>query len=124
MVGVVTIPKATDGQQVSPIDRIFGSPNNLQQKDQEDVAMIIKEWLSPKHIKEKTRLNKRQVIALTILQSLADTYNIKTLKRFLMEFRRNKLSEDGKSSSELENILKSRMPSEDSNLEKLSKFLE
>jgi len=118
-------PKAQDG---NILDRIFGTPQETmraEMSEAENIAMIIKEWLDPKHIKRKTRLTKRQVIAISILQGLADTYNIKTLKKFLDEFRTNKLSEDGKSSQELENILKARMPDiESTNLQKLQKFLE
>jgi len=109
------------------MSRIFGNPEETQKQntEAENVSMIITEWLDKKHIRSKTRLNKQQVIAMAILQSLADTYNIRTLKRFLDEFRTNKLSEDGKSSSELENILKARMPNiEESNVDKLAKFLE
>lgn len=108
------------------IDKIF-APNTegVGEVETEDVSKIIKEWLDPKHIRAKTRYNKQQVVAVAILQSLADTYNIKTLKRFLIEFRTGKLSEDGKSSTELENILKSRMlDNEPSHLKSLSKFLE
>jgi hypothetical protein len=92
----------------------------------EDIRLIIAEWLKPEHIKRKTRFNTRQVRAVSILQSLADTYHIKTLQRFLDEFRTNKLSEDGQSSKELENILKARMPElqEDNALSKLNRFLE
>lgn len=106
---------------------IFGSPSdtNRGNAEAENVSMIIKEWLDPKHIRRKTRLSKKQVIAIAVLQSLADTYDIKTLKRFLDEFRTDKLSEDGKSSQELEAILKARMPDlEASGIEKLSRFLE
>ena len=92
----------------------------------EDIRLIIAEWLDPKHIKRKTRLNPRQVRAVSILQSLADTYNIKTLDRYLIEFRTNKLSEESMSSKELENILKARMPElqQDNAMGKLSRFLE
>jgi len=110
------------------LDKIFGTPQETmraEMSEAENIAMIIKEWLDPKHIKRKTRLTKKQVIAISILQGLADTFNIKTLKKFLDEFRTNKLSEDGQSSSELENILKARMPDiEQTNLSKLQKFLE
>lgn len=110
------------------LDRIFGTPQetmHAEMGEAENIRLIIQEWLDPKHIRRKTRLTKKQVIAITILQGLADTYNIKTLKKFLDEFRTNKLSEDGKSSEELENILKARIPDiERTNLEKLSKFLE
>jgi hypothetical protein len=109
------------------LDKVF-NPSTEQthvSSESEDVAMIIREWLAPKHVKAKTRYTKKQVIAVSILQSLADTYNIKTLKRFLIEFKTAKLSEDGQSSSELEGILKARIQeTEDVELKKLSKFLE
>ena len=115
-------------QEGGILDRIFGGADTKtggMMSEAENVSMIIKEWLDPKHIRRKTRLTKKQVIAIAVLQSLADTYDIKTLKRFLDEFRTGKLSEDGKSSAELENILKARMPEvENTNLQKLSKFLE
>jgi hypothetical protein len=107
------------------ISRVFGNQDQKISSESENVSLIIKEWLDPKHIKSKTRYTKKQVVAVSILQSLAETYNIKTLKRFLNEFKTVKLSEDGQSSSELENILKSRIPDEqDVELRKLSKFLE
>lgn len=109
------------------VDRVFNPPqeNRAGSDSSEDVAMIIREWLAKDHITRKTRYNKRQVVAVSILQSLANTYKIRTLDRFLNEFRTSKLSEDGKSSSELENILKARMPQEeDLELKKLSRFLE
>lgn len=107
------------------ITKVFGNQDQKITSDTENVSMIIKEWLDPKHIKSKTRYTKKQVVAVSILQSLAETYNIKTLKRFLQEFKTAKLSEDGQSSSELENILKARLPDEqDVELKKLSKFLE
>lgn len=109
------------------VEKMF-SPNIEKHggsEDSEDVSMIIREWLSKAHITRKTRYNKRQVVAVSILQSLANTYKIRTLDRFLNEFRTSKLSEDGKSSSELEGILKARMPQEeDLELKKLSRFLE
>jgi len=114
-----------DSQEI--IDKIFGRNDHKDDAEVqvEDVSKIIKEWLDPKHINSKTRLTKNQVIAVTILQSLADTYDIKTLKRFLLQFRTAKLSEDGKSSTELENILKNRTHYEESSsLKSLSKFLE
>lgn len=115
-------------EKKNEVSSVLGSIFGNQQKDTEirteDVAKIISEWLNLKHVKAKTRLTKKQVIALTILQSLSDTYNIVTLKRFLMEFRVNKLSEDGKSSEELENILKMRIPDQNAELAKLSRFIE
>lgn len=114
-------------QNENLLNRVFASPVDSQHvsSESEDVAMIIREWLAPKHVKAKTRYTKKQVIAVSILQSLADTYNIKTLKRFLIEFKTAKLSEDGQSSSELEGILKARIQeTDDVELKKLSKFLE
>jgi len=113
-----------EGQSV--IDRIFNTEQKHETDVQtEDVAKIIQEWLDPKHIDKKTRYTPQQVIAVSILQSLADTYNIKTLKRFLKEFKKGKLSEGGKSAEELENILKNRvMSSDDGALKNLARFLE
>ena len=113
--------------KVNVFDQIFKTQPSKDQglSEAENVSLIISEWLSKKHIRQKTRYTKRQVMAVSSLQSLADTYEIKTLNRFLNEFRTNKLSEDGKSSQELENILKSRMPQmEETQLEKLGKYLE
>jgi len=110
----------------SVIDRIF-APSRAEQDvtEKEDVSKIIKEWLDPKHIDAKTRFTPKQVIAVTILGSLAETYKIKTLKRFLRAFKTAKLSEGGKSSEELENILKNRlMQEDDAHLKSLSKFLD
>lgn len=115
------------GRQLDLIQKIFTSNQDKEAKnlDAENVQLIISEWLAPKHIRFKTRYTKRQVMSVSVLQSLADTYKITTLKRFLKEFRTNKLSEDGKTSTELENILKSRIVEpEETGLEKLSKFLE
>ena len=110
----------------SIIDNVFGGNNQQQDKrEAEDVSKIIKEWLSGKHIDKKTRYTPQQVIAVSILQSLADTYKIKTLQRFLKAFKTAKLSEGGKSAEELENILKSRVMVEDeSPLKGFQKFLE
>lgn len=92
----------------------------------EDIRLIIKEWLEQTHIKMKTRLNKRQVRAVTTFQGLANKYKIKTIDDYLIEFRINKLSEDGMSSKELVEILKARIPElqEDNALSKLNRFLE
>lgn len=118
--------KGKHKKTVNVLEAIFsGNKDDHVKSDAENVELIIKEWLDPKHIKRKTRYTKRQVMAVTVLQSLADTYNIKTLKRYLVEFRTNKLSEDGKSSQELESILKSRIINdEEGGFEKISKFLE
>ena len=75
----------------------------------EDIRLIIAEWLDKKHVHYKTRYTKRQVRAMTKLQPVADRYNIKCLKEVLNEFRIAKLSEEGKSSSELVDILRERL---------------
>lgn len=110
----------------SIIDRVFApSKDKGPTDDREDVSKIIKEWLDPKHVDKKTRYTPQQVIAVSILGSLADTYKIKTLTRFLRAFKTAKLSEGGKSAEELENILKSRLnQEEDVHLKGLSRFLE
>jgi uncharacterized Rmd1/YagE family protein len=114
-----------DEQPTDVINKVFGSQDRTVSTENENVSLIIKEWLDPKHVKAKTRYTKKQVVSVSILQSLAETYNIKTLKRFLQEFKTAKLSEEGQSSSELEGILKARLPDEqDVELKKLSKFLE
>jgi hypothetical protein len=109
------------------IDKIFNFERGKQSEntEAENVSLIIEEWLKPKHVKFKTRYNSNQIIAISILQNLADTYNIKTLKRFLKNYRIAKLSEGGETSKELRDILMSRVPKqEDNNLSKLSKFLD
>lgn len=120
--------KIKDKNKMNVLTEIFRPQQTSQDQsmsEAENVSLIIAEWLNKKHIRRKTRYTKRQVMAVSTLQSLADTYSIKTLDRFLDEFRTNKLSEDGQSSKELENILKSRMPQmEETQLEKLGKFLE
>jgi hypothetical protein len=111
----------------SVMQQVFSPESAMQGQGQEkeDVSKIVREWLSPKHITRKTRYSKKQTIAISILQSLANTYKIKTLQRFLQEFRTSKLSEEGKSSEELVDILQSRLPSdEDVELKNLARFLE
>ena len=120
-------PDPQTKKNINIIDKIFSTPHDDKPvaTDAENARLIIKEWLDPKHITRKTRYTKKQVIGVSILQSLADTYKIETLQRFLRQFRTNKLSEEGKSSQELENILKSRTPeAEETQLQKFAKYLE
>lgn len=85
----------------------------------ENIEEIIKTWLDDKFIHAKTRLTPNQVIALTILKTLAEKYDVKCIKTLLDNFVRYKLSEGGQSSKELVDILKSRNEMEDdSELEK------
>lgn len=112
------------------IDQIFNSNHSNEDKKEssrsENISVIVPEWLNPKHVKYKTRYTKNQITAISTFQSLATKYKIKTLQRFLNEYRIAKLSEDGASSEELKDILVSRMPEEEgkNTLEKLAKFLE
>ena len=92
----------------------------------EDISKIVDVWLDPKHIDRKTRLNKRQVKAVTIFKGISIRWKIITLQDFLIWYLTYKLSEDGQSSKELENILKARMPElqQDNISSKLGRFLE
>jgi len=92
---------------------------NEQESDSENIEEIIKTWLSDKFIHAKTRLNSNQIIALTILKTLSEKYQVKCIKELLDNFVRYKLSEGGKSSEELVDILKNRNNmDEDEELEK------
>jgi hypothetical protein len=108
------------------LDRVFNTVQDKETSTQgEEASRLIHEWLDPKHVESKTRYTPQQVIGVAILSSLAETYNIKTLKRFLKKYQIGKLSEGGQSSSELENILKNRdIIQDDSHLKSLAKFLE
>lgn len=111
----------------NPLDGLFLKPDTKEEKSEfEDIKKIIEEWLNKKHIYAKTRLEKNQVIPVTTLKSVADQYNIKILKKWLMNFQTYKLSEGGESSKELIDILRERVQEEDGNdaLKNISKFLE
>lgn len=118
--------RVAGGRTGSIIDEVFnGAPS--QDEGNDNVSKIITEWLSPDHIDKKTRFTPDQVIAVSILDSLAETYDIATLKRFLKAYKTAKLSEGGKSSEELENILRSyRGVGEEENgrFHRLTRFLE
>lgn len=79
----------------------------------ENLTEILKAWLDDAYIHAKTRLNQNQIIALTILKTLAEKYNVKCIKELIDNFVRYKLSEGGQSSKELVEILKSRTSIED-----------
>ena len=103
-------------ERQNPLDNFFIQPKKEDDKESkrvEDISKIIKEWLSRKHINSKTRLTKNQVIAISILKTLADKYNIKPLQNLLKNYQTYKLSEDGESSKELVEILKERTPNKD-----------
>lgn len=76
--------------------------------DAENLSEIIKAWLDDKYIHAKTRLNQNQIIALTILKTLAEKYKVTCIKQLIDNFVRYKLSEGGQSSKELVDILKAR----------------
>lgn len=117
----------------NPIDKLFlktknkDSDNDSESKKIEDIRKIIEEWLSQKHIDSKTRLTKNQVIAISILKTLADRYHIRPLQLLLKNYQTFKLSEDGESSKELVEILKERMPEkeqDDNIITTVGRFLE
>ena len=128
---VVSLPKKTKNKvddrqdEANFLDKLF-NPSKDENSDAENISLIVKEWLNPEHTRFKTRYSKSQIVAISIFQSLADTYKIKTLERFLYEYRTAKLSEDSKSSEELTDILVARMSAKDdmSGLEKLGRYLE
>lgn len=82
--------------------------DNETPTDAENLSEIIKAWLDDKYIHAKTRLNQNQIIALTILKTLAEKYNVRCIKELIDNFVRYKLSEGGQSSKELVDILKAR----------------
>jgi len=97
------------------IEDIFGDE---KKNNSEELANIIRAWLDDKYIHAKTRLNEKQIIALTILKTLSEKYNVRCIKELIDNFVRYKLSEGGKSSEELVEILKSKISSDDDDLVK------
>lgn len=85
----------------------FASPPTETVKG-DNLAEVINAWFNPKHLHSKTRLNANQIIAVTILKTLADKWHVKTIKLLIENFIRYKLSEGGESSKELVDILKNR----------------
>jgi len=114
----------------NPLDGFFIQPkkeDNTESKKAEDISKIIAEWLSKKHINAKTRLTKNQVVAITILKTIADRYHIKPLQDLLKNYQTFKLSEEGESSKELVEILKERLPEkedEDNIITSVGRFLD
>ncbi len=82
--------------------------NNDDSIKKEDYKEIMQSWLSDEFIDSKTRLNGNQIIALTILKTLSEKYNVSCIKSLIKDFTRYKLSENGQSSKELVDILRSR----------------
>lgn len=72
-----------------------------------DAKETIDTWLNDKYLHSKTALTPNQVVALTILKTLAEKYKVKCIKKLLDNFVRYKLSEGRKSSEELVKILMS-----------------
>ena len=85
---------------------------NERMSEGENLSEMIKAWLDDKYIHAKTRLNQNQIIALTILKTLAEKYKVKCIKELIDNFVRYKLSEGGQSSKELVDILKARTETE------------
>lgn len=106
-------------------DTFADMDENERQSESENLAEIIKAWLDDAYIHAKTRLNQNQIIALTILKTLAEKYSVSCIKDLIDNFVRYKLSEGGQSSKELVDILKARTDVEmDDSLEKaISPFI-
>lgn len=83
-------------------------PEKEDDDETPDIKETIETWLDKKHIHSKTRLTPNQVIALTILKTLSEKYGVTCIKELIDWFVTYKLSEGGKSSSELVDILKNR----------------
>jgi len=95
-------------QAMKQADGIFKDIDETEKSEGEDIKEIISTWLDDLFIHAKTRLTPNQVIALTILKTLATEYNIECINKLLDNFVRYKLSENGQSSKELVDILKAR----------------
>lgn len=89
-------------------ESLFGNQAPLTDETTENMQKIIESWLDDKFIHAKTRLTGNQIIALTLLKTLADKYKITCIKEIIDNFCRYKLSEGGQSSKELVDILKAR----------------
>ena len=86
--------------------------NNEDETLQQNFAETIDAWLNDKNLHSKTRLNKNQIVALTILKTLSEKYKVKCIKELIDNFVRYKLSEGGQSSKELVDILKNQPQAE------------
>ena len=99
----------TEDERNEILNETFTDMNdNETPTDAENLSEIIKAWLDDKYIHSKTRLNQNQIIALTILKTLAEKYKVTCIKQLIDNFVRYKLSEGGQSSKELVDILKAR----------------
>ena len=89
---------------------LFDMIENKQtlEKDEQTFKEIIETWLDKKHIHFKTRLNANQVIAITILKTLASKWKVECIKELVEWFVTYKLSEGGNSSKELVDILRNK----------------
>jgi len=113
----------TEDERNEILNETFTDMNdNETPTDAENLSEIIKAWLDDKYIHSKTRLNQNQIIALTILKTLAEKYKVTCIKQLIDNFVRYKLSEGGQSSKELVDILKARTEVEVD--ESLSKAIE
>lgn len=117
------IVELTEDERKEILHETFSDMNeNETPSDAENLSEIIKAWLDDKYIHAKTRLNQNQIIALTILKTLAEKYKVNCIKQLIDNFVRYKLSEGGQSSKELVDILKARTEVEVD--ESLSKAIE
>lgn len=90
------------------VDMLRPQNQNQTQDTSQNFKETIKAWLDRKYVHFKTRLNANQVIALSILKSLSKKWKVKSINELVEWFVTYKLSEGGKSSEELVDILKNR----------------
>lgn len=103
------------------VESIFlGDGQNTNDTDRDKV---VKEWLDDKYIETKTEYNQNQVYAITVLETLANQWNITPLKNIIKNFRKNQLSKGRGTSNELVDILKNRDSSENSVVKRWGEFL-
>ena len=116
---VDTFKKHLDTNNI--LEQVFKNPNS----DDTDVHKdkMVKEWLSKDNIETKTELNQQQIYAVTTLETLANDYNIKKLKDFIFNFKKNMLSKNRGSAKELVQILKGESYGTDTNIKRLGEFL-
>jgi len=100
--------KEKEAEAIGLRDQIFGTGQPLTDETTENMQKIIESWLDDRFIHSKTRLTNNQIIALTLLKTLAEKYKITCIKEIIDNFCRYKLSEGGESSKELVSILQNR----------------
>lgn len=103
------------------VESIFLGGNETPTETDRD--KVVEAWLNDKFIETKTEYNQNQVYAVTVLETLANQWNIKPLKKLIQNFRKNQLSKGRGTSNELVDILKNRDSSENSMVKRWGDFL-